>query len=618
MSDLHHERFDLSRFVLDFLEQQGGIVSPPAFGVYEVLMPEDVAAALGVDDFAHLRFDAEPAAGAPDAALPLSVNHPVVDKIAARVAQQPTNAAGFINHVRLDKRGLADLARKQFSLPNARIDFVPKTQERSELHHYLQFNFKATILSEEKQEDAVSVMMDVQAGHAVTARAHLDLLALVEPEARFDGFPLAASRWRAGDEPLALAPLHDLLARAEAAAHASLTPQLTAQAARMTHHLALDLARIEAYYNELAADLHKRQGRVDPADTARRQEFDDKLAMLEAERRTKTEDVRGRYGLRVELELVNTLLITQPKVTIPVSISNRTTTLQRTVVWDPLLHRLEALVCDVCGQPGDGLQLCSGGHLAHDHCLAPQCVDCKRVYCQRCADQVKTCVVCNRPVCRHSLIPCATCGRGVCREHQGLCHAADGQPAVLTVPSPVVTNASPARPPGKSPGTPQSASPVRNQPSPSPARSPAPKSPPAKPLSAPAAPVTIGVRIDVQIYEDRPVIAAFVMRSTKRVLATRVIELTPQGIHVSCACEKSPCPADGYYYRPAPSTAIDKQVIDMLLSLQKEYLVPGKKVHYFYMRGERNVREASAFVLPALWRDPARLAEAVSGFERLK
>ena len=166
MSDLHHERFDLSRFVLDYLAQQGSVVAPPAFATYEVLMPEEVAAELGVDDFLPLRFDAEAVAGDVDAAVVLSVNHPIVDKIAALVAQQPANAAGFINHVRLDKRGLVDLARKQFGLPNARADFVPKTQECSELHHYLQFNFKATILSEEKQEDAVSVTMDVHGSRA--------------------------------------------------------------------------------------------------------------------------------------------------------------------------------------------------------------------------------------------------------------------------------------------------------------------------------------------------------------------------------------------------------------------------------------------------------------------
>ena len=47
MSDYSHERFDLDRFVLDFLEQQGSLVAPPAFGVYEVLMPDELAAASG-------------------------------------------------------------------------------------------------------------------------------------------------------------------------------------------------------------------------------------------------------------------------------------------------------------------------------------------------------------------------------------------------------------------------------------------------------------------------------------------------------------------------------------------------------------------------------------------
>ncbi len=351
MSDLHHERFDLSRFVLDFLEQQGSVVAPPAFGVYEVLMPEELAAGLGVDDFQHLRFDGEPAPGAPDATLQLSVNHPLVDTIAAQVATQPASAAVYLNQVRLEKRGLVELARKTFGFPNARLDFVPQTQERSELHHYLQFNFKVTILSEEKQEDLASVVMDVQAGYAVTDPAQLRALTVYDTETTFDGFPLAQPRWIGAGDALEVATLAALLPRAAAAARTGLAERLTSLTARMEHHLLLDLARLEEYYAELASDLRKRQARVESGDTARRQEFDDKLAMLARERRTKTEDVRARYALRVELDLVNTLLITQPKVTIPVSISNRTATIQRTVVWDPLTHRLEPLVCDLYGRP---------------------------------------------------------------------------------------------------------------------------------------------------------------------------------------------------------------------------------------------------------------------------
>ncbi len=611
MSDLHHERFDLGRFVLDFLEQQGSVVAPPAFGVYEVLLPEEMAARLGVEDSLHLRFDMEPTAGGVETALALSVHHPIVDKIANLVAQQPACAAGYINHVRLDKRGLVELAHKQVRLPNARLDLVPKMQERSEQHHYLQFNFKATILSEEKQEEVVSVMMDVQAGHAVSERRHLDLLTLVEPETRFSGFPLAPLRWGTGGEPLTAQALHELLRRAELSARASLAQRLAALAERMAHHLTLDLARLEEYYNELGADLRKRQARVDPAELARHQEFEDKLAMLKTEQRAKADDVRGRYGLRVELALVNTLLVAQPKVTLPVSISNRTTTIQRTIVWDPLMHRLEMLVCDVCGQPGESLQLCSGGHLVHEACLAPQCIDCKRVFCQQCAAAIKGCAVCGRPVCRHSLIDCPTCGRGTCREHQGLCHAVDGQPAAppATPPARPATPPAPPAPPAR-PATPPAPPAPPARPARPPARPPAPPAPPARPPA-------IGVRINVQIYEHKPVLSAFVMRSTKGVLATRIIELTPQGLYVLCQCEKTPCPVHGYYYRPAPLSQIDEQIGRMLLNLQKEYLVPERKVYYYAIDRNEEIRELRTLALPAPWHDSVRLLEATQGFARL-
>ena len=43
------EHFDLTCFVLDYLAQTGGIVAPVTYGAYEILLPDDVAASLGVD-----------------------------------------------------------------------------------------------------------------------------------------------------------------------------------------------------------------------------------------------------------------------------------------------------------------------------------------------------------------------------------------------------------------------------------------------------------------------------------------------------------------------------------------------------------------------------------------
>ena len=40
------ERFDLARFVLGYLEHEDSLIAPPAYGVYEVLMPDALAARL--------------------------------------------------------------------------------------------------------------------------------------------------------------------------------------------------------------------------------------------------------------------------------------------------------------------------------------------------------------------------------------------------------------------------------------------------------------------------------------------------------------------------------------------------------------------------------------------
>lgn len=616
MSDQHRDRFDLGAFVLGYLEEQGSVVMPPAFGVYDVLMPEELAGRLGIDDYQHIAFGAPAQSEAAGDAMHLTVTHPLVETIAQAVTRQPANGRAYINGVRVDKRGLAELARKTLNFPNARLDEVPKALEQGALHHYLYFNFKATFVSEEKQEELATVVMDVQAGHAVRDAAILRRLDLFDLELNRDDLPDAPPRWAGAGPGVSDETLQALLLRAEHALRQEMSGQVAALVARMERHLTLDLARVGDYYDELTADLQRRRARLGADDAARSQNLDDKLAALEVERGAKLQDVRGSYAVRVELELVNVLLLTQPKVILPVAIGNRTTQIVRSVVWDPLVHRLEPLVCDVCGQPGEGLHLCTGGHLAHATCLAPQCVDCKRVFCQLCAAQVTECVVCHRPVCRPSLITCPTCGRGTCREHQQLCHAANGEPAAVpeqAAPPPAPKPPVPAAPPPKPP-------PAKAGAKPAPVAVPRggkakPPVPPAAPVST--APVVTGVRINVEVYETEPKVIAYVMRSTNRVLAKRSFVLTPKGILVNCECEKTPsCRANGFYHRPFLVPAIVGQVEAQLLKLQQEYLIPAKKVKFYYMLGEQ-VREEKRLVLPEMWHDAEQILEAIHGFDRM-
>ena len=148
----------------------------------------------------------------------------------------------------------------------------------------------------------------------------------------------------------------------------------------------------------------------------------EKLAFAHAERERKLADVEAKYRLRIHLELINTVLISQPKITLRVRVENRYASVEPTFVWDPLLHRVEPPLCQVCGRPSPRVYLCANGHLADEECIL-HCAFCKRVFCTLCKDDVGVCAVCGKPLCVHSQIRCPVCGQVTCQEHVGQCHA---------------------------------------------------------------------------------------------------------------------------------------------------------------------------------------------------
>ncbi len=277
-----------------------------------------------------------------------------------------------------------------------------------------------------------------RAGNAVRDAELLDRLVSFETETAFSHMAVAPPRWQGAGDVLAPATLQALLSRAVAAAEGLLTDRLAALHTRTQRFLVLDRARLEDYYDSLEHDLKQRLARIETTEVERRRNAESKLEALAAERSAKLADSLARHQIRVELELFNALLTIQPKIMLPIAIANRRVTVTRFAIWNPLIHRLQPLVCDVCEQPGEDLHLCTGGHLAHHRCLAPQCIECNRTYGQLCADQMLVCVVCEQPVCRASLRVCPVCGRGTCAEHQTLCHGAAGQPLTLK-PAPAAT-----------------------------------------------------------------------------------------------------------------------------------------------------------------------------------
>jgi len=610
---------DLADFVLNAFQQENAIVDPPAYGVHEVLLPDEAAHRWGVPPFLRLTFGDTPL---PDPLLRteaqevirLGYGHPLVETLAEELRARSACAVAHINNVRLDKYGLVQLARQSTSLPNARLTAVPRQVERPALSHYAVFNYQVALITDEKRERLVPVMMDLQAGHAVADRAQLETVMLLESQTAFAELPPAPVRWMEtpppGDGPLTEPVLSALLERATDAALDEIAAPLERLKRRAARHLDLDRVRLTEYYDGLAHDLDHRIARA--SDDDRRKSLEAKLAAVEAEREAKLADVEAKYHLRIEMVLVNLMVITQPKVLLPIQVSDRRTKIERTVVWDPLLHRLEPLVCDVCGRPGERLFLCAGGHLAHEECLlAEQCVDCKRLYCHLCTDQMSRCIVCDRPVCQHSLNHCSDCGRGTCREHVSLCHAADGEPARLTEPETTLPAEPMLSPEELSPELPK---PPRERSRLSSARRQAAERS-RRQVRQPARKIAgvTGHHIKVFVHPDAPVVEAFLLDKEQKEIAIRTWQLVEDGIVVWCRCEKGRnCSVDGNLNRPARASDISAQIKKQVENLAHEYGVSIRRIEWYAItRGE--MRRQTGPVLWGDWRNEEKLALARVG-----
>jgi len=598
------DNFSLEELVLGYCRQAGGLVEPPAYDIHELLLPDEVAARWGIS--AHQRFAFS--AGRENATY-LHYGHALVETIVEELRLKTANGRFFINNVRLEKPKLYEVIEKAFSLPNAKMFSIPGAAQHVKLHHYVQLNFKVSLIADEKRELILPLWMDLQGGYPVRG-TDIVQTAILDMENSYQNVEPAALYWL-DEKPFSPNTFPALLERARLSVAGELGDTLSTLQKRLRRFLELDHARLNDYYDDLRKDVERRLAK---AGDDRRFVLEAKLDAIASECQSKLEDVEQKYHLRIQLELLNLAIIAQPKVDLNVEIRKRTASVIRRVTWDPLLHVVEGLVCDVCGIPGMSILLCENGHLAHAACLAPQCVECKRSFCQKCADEVLTCAVCERPVCIHSLKRCAICGRATCHEHVGMCHAENGAPLRLVPgtakpagqgPAPNAGSGSKVEAPAAEAGkTTRQKSPAKRQ------------TPKTRASTLKIHPDVVGDYLEVYSDPAQNKIIAYVIRK-KREIATRAWSMTDEGIAVNCWCEKPNCEERGIVYRPMDVEAITGQVVGFVEKFAHEYGMPGKKIRFHHIR-QGEVHGGVRLKVPASWKDPQTLERAWEGFNALK
>ncbi len=407
----------LQDFVLAYCEEVGGLIERPAYGLVDLLLPDKVARRLGTEPLVRLAFTEETAAAHPEASH-LTYGHPLLEGVVEDMQKRGLALRRYVNDVRLERSGLFQLIKNELAFPNAWLRPLKNAVEAPRTYYYVRFNFKVALVTDEKQEELASILMNLNTGQPAWELEEQEILPL-EPEYRLRTMYDAPLLWRPElplNSPERLAWLQQEAGRAVAR---KLTPTIEALQQRTARRLELDRARLEAFYDDTAADLERRLARTE--DEARQASLEEKLAFAHAERERKLADVEAKYQLRINLELINTVLISQPKIALQAKLQNRYTSAQPTFVWDPLLHRVEPPLCQVCGRPAPRVHLCANGHLADEGCIL-HCAFCKRVFCTLCQDDVGACAVCGKPLCVHSQILCKVCGQVTCQEDVGQCH----------------------------------------------------------------------------------------------------------------------------------------------------------------------------------------------------
>jgi hypothetical protein len=253
--------------------------------------------------------------------------------------------------------GLDSQLRRAVTLPPG---FVIKI-ERSRALHFPQaiFWFEATFVSDQKEQDLLAVAIDAHYGRQVR---HWERL--------LDRSHLAAKPW----SPLPEAP-HPGLAATYPIARDRVVRTLSALAntyhRELVERLNRQLERIGRYYHDLRAEVEEQARKArNRDDDAKR--FAARLEGLTREEELRSGELRRKSQLKVQLRLLNLLVIHQPKVLLHTVVTSSAGAVAGRLdwVWDPVTESVEATVCPECRHPTFEFAVTRRGRLICSTCAS--------------------------------------------------------------------------------------------------------------------------------------------------------------------------------------------------------------------------------------------------------
>lgn len=375
---------ELQEFASGILERHGAIVEARGPDVLDVLSPRAVQVVMGWRELERLDFGADrPGAGAAGSgsAIRIGLEGDWLGKFGSLLGEgghwaERQLVLGSARPVPSEPERMLGHA---LDLPNA----VWRLQgHRAAIARCLVLAFRYSARSDEKREGLFWLGYNQSTGAVIDSIAARLLPGVLRetdwqvPEAAASA--VAGPRWDAAVLETRLRP------HLERRVWQELDPFLRA----MQRRLERDRARVHAYHDGLWASSQKRLSALanapgGKAEADRRRE-QLRVAAVEREYRSKLDDLRHNYALRVTLEWVQALEVYLPVQRFDILIRRRKGERRIVFDWHPLVRMAEPPCCD-WGLGLDAVRLVCDDRL---HLTEPEgqtpCANCGRVWCRAC------------------------------------------------------------------------------------------------------------------------------------------------------------------------------------------------------------------------------------------
>jgi len=338
--------YSLENFLCSFLNRAGAVVEKPSYGLAEVLLPDELAKALGKEELT-LAFDYEVAAETPESTF-VAPGSPLLDT-AVRLA------SSYGRYTRHYWPGSEPGYPKNLEQKiNKTVDYLQCRAPRIAGHHiaenvYYIFYFLAVFRSFEKTEEIFPVAIN----------GHTGL-----PYPPFEEYwqkiiPRETPLYRLGRAELY--PVRDLYGAACREVEQQVRKRslfLRDNAARL---LQRELEKTGRYYQETISELQQKI--AESNEPSKKERLQNQLEAARVDWQRRQDDIASRYNLEVELKLDHLVACCVPCLFVKVEIQHKNIFNRQTLVYNPLTGEVEIPPCSLCGKPSRVLKPNESGQL---------------------------------------------------------------------------------------------------------------------------------------------------------------------------------------------------------------------------------------------------------------